>query len=76
MFIITDLVSLRNLSAHTVHNLQPKINYVFLQYSVIKQKSMLFTSCLKISEHNLGYYAQYSLLNLKVSKSKVTNNVI
>ena len=43
-----------------------------IQYSVVKQKTILFTSCVNISEQYLGYYAKYCLFNLKGSKSKVT----
>ena len=64
---------LRNLLRHTVNYLLQKLNYViFVKYSVVKQNSILFTSCVKISEQYLGFYAKYSLFNLKGSKSKVT----
>ena len=36
------------------------------------KNSILFTSCVIISEQYIGYYAKYSLLDLKGSKSKVT----
>ena len=39
---------------------------------LLNKNSILFTSCVKISEQYLEYYAKYSLFNLKGSKSKVT----
>ena len=58
---------------HTVNTLQQKLNNVRgFQYSGVKQKSILFTSCVKISEQYIGYYAKYCLSSLKGSKSKVT----
>ena len=39
---------------------------------LLNKNSILFTSCVKISEQYLGYHAKYSLFNLKGSKLKVT----
>ena len=58
-----------------VNILLQKLNYVkHFQYSVIKHNSILYTSCVKISEKFLVYYTIYSLFNLKGSKLKVTKN--
>ena len=66
-------IYLRNLLTHTVNNSLQKLNYVkHFQYSVVNKNSILFTSFVKISEQYLGYYAKYSLFNLKGPKSKVT----
>ena len=39
---------------------------------LLSKHSILFTSFVKISDQYLGYFAKYSLFNLKGSKSKVT----
>ena len=39
---------------------------------LLNKYSIKFTSFVKISKQYLGYYAKYSLFNLKGSKSKVT----
>ena len=46
-----------------------------IQYSAVKQTSILFTSCVKISDQYLGYFVKYSLFNFKGLKSKVTKIV-
>ena len=43
---------------------------------LVNKYSIKITSFVKISKQYLGYYAKYSLFNLKGSKSKVTKNVI
>ena len=59
---------------HTVNNLLQMLHYVkVFNILLLNTISILFTSCVKISEQYLGYYAKYSLFNLKGSKSKVTN---
>ena len=68
---------LRNLLTHTVNNLLQTLNNVkSIQLLLLKENSILFTSCVKISKPYLGYYANYSLFNLKGSKSEVTKNRI
>ena len=64
---------LRNLLTHTVNYLLQKLNYViFVKYSFVKQKFNIIHIMCEISEQYLGFYAKYSLFNLKGSKSKVT----
>ena len=38
---------------------------------LLKKKSIVFISCVKISKQYLGYYAKYSLFNSKGSKSEI-----
>ena len=47
---------------------------MFSNFSImlLNKNLVLFTSFVKISEQYLGYYAKYSLFNLKGSKAKVT----
>ena len=64
---------LRNLLTHTVNNLLQTLNNVkAFNVLLFSKTSILFTSCVKISKSYLGYYANYSLFNLKGSKSEVT----
>ena len=66
-------IYLRNLLTHTVNNLLQTLNFVNVSnILLLNNNSILFTSCVKISEQYRGYYPKYSLFNLKGSKSKVT----
>ena len=67
-------IYLRNLLTHTVNNLLQTLNNVkAFNCLMLNKNSILFTLCVKISKQYLGYYAKYSLFNLKGSKSEVTN---
>ena len=72
MFIVTEYAALRNLLTHTVNNLLETLNNVkSIHFLLLNNNSTLFTSCVKISKQYHGYYANYSLFNLKGSKSEV-----
>ena len=67
------ILYLRNLPTHTVNNILQKLNYVIRNHhSVVKQKFSNIDIMCEISEQHFGYYAIYSLFNLKGSTSKVT----
>ena len=71
------ILYLRNLLTHTVNKLLQKLNNVkSIQFLLLNKYSVLFTSCVKFSQHYLGYYAKYSVFNLKGSKSEVTKIAI
>ena len=58
---------------HTVNNLlQSLIMFSNFNILLLNKNSILLTSFVTISEQYLGYYAKYSLINLKGSNSKVT----
>ena len=67
------VIYLMNLPMHTVNILLQKL--IMLKVFILlllRKHSILFTSCVNISQQYLGYYAKYGLFNLKGSISRVT----
>ena len=67
-------VSFREIARLIARNsLLQKLNYAKIKFFLLLSKtSVLFQSCVKISDQYIEYHTNYSLFNLKESKLKVT----